>query len=251
MNASLVRRVALVTLLGTAALALTGCFAFKRIDSTSPDSRTVTKTIPVNGTTQLDARFTMPVGVLTVDGETNDLADMAFSSTNPEWLPVVDTTRSVVESNTVTSLEVAVPEDLNFLKGTRDYEWVVHLSPEIPSNLRLELGAGESTIDLSDVDVRDLRVTTGVGETKIDLSGPRAHDVNAQVECGIGEVTIRVPADVGVQVSGRQEGIGGLSADGFTMTGDQLTNAAWATSPVKMYISLTRGVGDVRIETVD
>jgi hypothetical protein len=75
--------------------------------------------------------------------------------------------------------------------------------------------------------------------------------VNAKVECGIGELTLRVPADVGVQISGRQEGIGDLSADGFTMNGNQLTNAAWDTSPVKMYIALTRGVGDVRIETID
>ena len=246
-----IRRIALLALLATAAFALTGCFAFKRVDSTSPESRTVTKTIPVDGTAELDARFTMPLGVLTVDGDTTDLAEMTFSSTNPEWLPVVESAQSEGASGTVTTIEVAVPRELNFLRGTRDYEWAVHLSKDVPSSLRFELGAGESTIDLSEIDVRDLRVTTGLGESKIDLSGPRTHDVNAKVECGIGELTLLVPADVGVQISGRQEGIGNLSADGFTMNGNQLTNAAWGTSPVKMYIALTRGVGDVRIETID
>ena len=252
MNGSSVRRVALVTFLVVAATALSGCFAFKQVETAPPQVRTETKTIPKAGTSELDARVRMPAGMLKVDGETKALVDMKFESTNPAWLPVVSTTRSEGASGTITGLEVAVPQSVPFLRGnTKKYEWNIHLSPDVPSRLRFELGAGQSEIDLRGVDVRRLSVTTGVGETALDLSGARTHDLLATVKCGIGEVTIRVPASAGVRVTGRQEGIGNLTADGFTLSGEQLTNAAWATSPTKIEISLQRGIGDVNIETVD
>ena len=252
MSGTMVRRVALVTLFATMALALTCCFAFRRVETPASEVTTESKTIPKEGTSELDARFKMPVGILEVDGETSDLADMTFESSNPDWLPTVSSSESEGTSGTVTSVDVSVPGDLHLVPGRSNrYEWTVHIAPDVPSQLRFELGAGESSIDLRDVDVRDLVVTTGVGETVLDVSGPRANDLSADVTCGIGQVTIKVPSSVGVRITGREGGIGNLSAVGFTLSGDELTNAAWTTSATKIEITLQRGIGDVRIETVD
>jgi len=252
MNGSLVRRAAAVALLGVMAVALTGCFAFRRVETTTPLVETETKTIPKAGVSELDARIKMPIGMLNVDGKTTWLAEMTFESSNADWMPIVSSSESEGASGTVSSVVVAVPEGIHArLRRNNRYEWNIHIAPDVQSRLSFELGAGESTIDLRGVGVRDLAVTTGVGETVLDVSGPRTDDLDADVKCGIGEVTIRVPKDVGVRVSGRQEGIGDLTADGFTMSGDELTNAAWATSPTKIEIALQRGIGEVRIETVD
>jgi len=251
MTRSLVRRVALAALLATVAFGATGCFAFRRVETFSSEPKTETRTIPKDGTSGLDARFKMPAGVLNVDGDTDSLADLSFRSTNPDWLPTVSSTQSESASGTVTSLAVAVPDGVNLLRGTRNYEWDVHLATDVPSRLRFELGAGENDLDLRGMDVRSLRVTTGVGTTTIDLSGPRSQSLSAEITCGVGELTVRVPADVGVRISGRQEGIGNLTADGFTLNGEELTNDAWATATTTIEITLQRGIGDVRIETVD
>ena len=252
MSGTMVRRVALVTLFATMALALTGCFAFRRVETPASEVTTESKTIPKEGTSELDARFKMPVGLLNVDGKTAFLAEMTFESSNPDWLPTVSSTESEGTSGTATNLYVRVPGDLHGIPGRSNrYEWDVHIAPDVPSRLEFELGAGESSIDLRGVDVRDLVVTTGLGETTLDVSGPRTNDLETFVKCGIGQVTIRVPSDIGVRVSGRQGGIGDLTADGFTMSGNELTNAAWPTSQTKIEIEVQRGIGDVQIETVD
>jgi predicted membrane protein len=114
--------------------------------------------------------------------------------------------------------------------------------------LDVEFGAGDSTVDLSEVDVRDVHVLTGAGKTTIDLTGERTADVSAKVEAGVGELTIRVPSNVGVRITGAQDGIGDFNVDGFTADGDAFVNDAWDGATVKIELRVQRGVGEVTVE---
>ena len=104
------------------------------------------------------------------------------------------------------------------------------IAPDVPTNLSLKLGVGESDVDLRGVDVTALEALTGVGEAKIDLSGERTHDLTARIEAGVGEVTISVPTDVGVRIIGSEDGLGDFTAEGFTRDGSSGSTPDGTTS---------------------
>ena len=94
--------------------------------------------------------------------------------------------------------------------------WDLALASGVPTNLSLKMGVGQGSVDLSEVDVRSLEAVTGVGETEIDLSGPRSADVSGTITTGVGETTVRLPSNVGVQITGGGDGLGNVSSKGFT-----------------------------------
>jgi len=125
------------------------------------------------------------------------------------------------------------------------------LADGVPINLCLALDVGTSIVDLRGVDVRGLEITTGLGDAAIDLSGPRTADMKGSIQTGVGETTIRLPERTGVRVTGADAGFGELYADGFMLDGRDYVNASWDEPGPKMLIYLQRGVGDVRLVSVD
>jgi len=43
-----------------------------------------------------------------------------------------------------------------------------------------------------------LELNIGAGQADVDLTGERAKDLEAEIQGGVGEATIRLPRDVGV-----------------------------------------------------
>ena len=114
--------------------------------------------------------------------------------------------------------------------------------------LNVQMGAGSSNLDLAEIDVRDLTMRLGAGETKLDLTGPRAEDVKGDVQAGVGQLTIILPKDVGVKVTGRKTGVGTFEADGFKVQGDAYVNDVYGTTPASIELNVMRGVGEVKLE---
>ena len=97
-----------------------------------------------------------------------------------------------------------------------------------------------------------MKVSTGAGDVLVDLSGGGfTEDLRASVEGGAGAFRVRVPADVGVRVSGVRDGLGSFQIDGFTRDGDEYVNDAYGRSSVTIDLRVSRGVGEVVIEEVD
>ena len=71
------------------------------------------------------------------------------------------------------------------------------------------------------------------------------------VTAGAGEVTVRLPSDVGVRVSGRSEGIGEWDFDGFRQDGEYLVNDAYGSTATSIELDVQRGIGKVTLELVD
>ena len=122
--------------------------------------------------------------------------------------------------------------------------WDLALASGVPTNISLKMGVGQGAIDLSGVDVRHLEAVTGVGETEIDLNGPRSADVSGTITTGVGETTVRLPSNVGVQITGGGDGLGNVSSEGLT-GGNVLTNEAWSQPGPKITLKVVRGVGDI------
>ncbi|MFA5845178.1 MAG: toast rack family protein [Coriobacteriia bacterium] len=196
---------------------------------------------------RLRARVSMGAGELVVRGGAADLLDAEFTFAPRSWRPVVE--YSV--SGDVGNLSVKQPSIRDASKwpfGESRNEWDVRLTDGLPLDLAVELGAGDGGLALGTLDLRRLEVNLGAGDVTIDLTGSPAHDLSADISGGIGSLTLRVPRDVGVRVTGREDGVGTYDAPGFTADGEAFVNDAYGESEVTFDITLVRGVGDVRIE---
>ena len=245
-----VMAVAAATVLVAALAVTTACTRVRLSDS--PSTRTFTEkgSVPLRGATDLTAEIDQGVGDLTLRASSpaTDAAQTVFTFSPESWRPEVSSS----VAGTLATLNIAQPDASRtpLFGGVRN-TWVITLPTKVATDLTMKLGVGRSDVDLRGIELTRLDVSTGVGDTTIDLSGPRGADVAAHVETGVGKLTLRVPRGVGVEVSGGNEGVGRLAADGFIHRGSTLVNRADSGSGPKMRIDLVRGVGDVTIVMVD
>ena len=233
-------------------LAATGCTRVPLSETIGGEPIAVTVDKPsheLEGAETLVGTIRMGVGQLTLTGSTEDSDTITsrFEYAPVSWKPVV----RFETDGTKAQYWVDQPESEPMRLGNDvRNRWTMKFPSGVPTELSLKLGVGESNVDLRNVDVRDLEVLTGVGSTKIDLSGARASDIDARIECGVGETVIRVPGDMGVRIIGGQDGVGDLTTEGFRADGDALVNDAYGSAGPKLEIRLSRGVGDVSIEQI-
>jgi|YNPBryantNP2012_1023418.scaffolds.fasta_scaffold22122_2 hypothetical protein len=76
--------------------------------------------------------------------------------------------------------------------------WNLQLNPNLPLRLSTAMGAGYSELRLTGLTLKDLNVSTGIGETRVIL--PAEGRFRAEVDGAIGQITIVVPAGLGVRV---------------------------------------------------
>jgi hypothetical protein len=127
------------------------------------------------------------------------------------------------------------------------YDWNLALNREIPLSLRLETGAGESRIDLTDMCVTNLDVETGASSTDLVLPA-NAGMTYVRVEAGAASVNIHVLGGVAAQIRVR----GGVSSTSVDMTrfprqGHVFVSPDYATATNKVDINVEVGVGSVNV----
>jgi hypothetical protein len=130
--------------------------------------------------------------------------------------------------------------------GSIRNEWDLSLSRSVPTDLSVNLGAGESDLDLRGIDLTDLRVKMGVGQMTLDLQGPRERSLDVQINGGVGSGTIYLPSDVGVRVK-VDGGLGSITVRGLTKRDDVYTNEAYRTSEVRLEIDIKAGIGSLTL----
>ena len=251
--------IATVAVLGAAVFSA-GCVRVPLTDSQKVfggepgTSTTETTSAPLGGATRVDATIRMGVGSLLVSSVPSSTgaftADFTYSPRS--WKPEVAYHVRPGDAGPIGVLYVGQPEAGGVTKwGQTENSWQLALASGVPTDLSLKVGVGEATVDLEDVDVRSIDVVSGVGQTKIDLSGPRSNDVSGTVTSGVGATTVRLPRNVGVQITGGRDGLGKVSSEGFTRTGNVLTNKAWSQPGPKITLKVVRGVGDITFELVE
>jgi hypothetical protein len=81
----------------------------------------------------------------------------------------------------------------------------------------------------------------------VDLRGPRTTDLDADIEGGVGQGTIRLPQDVGVRVNA-EGGIGSINTHGLRREGDEYVNDALGKSPATIHLRVEGGVGSIDLD---
>src|SRR6202007_1176069 len=89
-------------------------------------------------------------------------------------------------------------------------------------------------------------MTMGAGQADLDLTGDRRKDLIANLEGGVGQVTIRLPRRVGVVVRA-SGGIGTINAHGLRHEDDSYRNQASGKTPATIRLKVEGGVGQISL----
>jgi predicted membrane protein len=113
----------------------------------------------------------------------------------------------------------------------------------------VEMGAGESDLDLDSLTLTGLDLQMGAGRTTVDLTGDYAQDLEASIQGGVGEATVMLPSEVGVMAKA-EGGLGKINAEGLKKEGNAYVNDAYRDTDVTLEIDVEGGVGEINLKAV-
>lgn len=239
------RRLCILILAGVLLLA-TGCNLIRlRVGPT----QTETQSVEPGDAESVDVNVNMGVGELNVSGGAGNLLDATFTYNVDEWRPEVDYDVSGGRGR----LTIEQPGDLP--DGIPDddvtYQWDLQLGGDVPMDLEVNLGVGESDLDLSGLYLTGLAMNLGVGQTTVDLSGAWPESFDVEIRGGVGETTVRLPADVGVRVT-TSTGIGNIVVNDLNRNGDTYTNDVYDEgADVVLDVTVEGGIGEITLELAE
>jgi hypothetical protein len=188
----------------------------------------------------------MGAGELNLTGGADQLMEADFSYNVSDWKPKVSYDVSADEGELVVKQGGAGGSSLS---GETRNEWEIRLNDEVPTDLVVQMGAGESDLDLDSLSLTGLKLQMGAGKTTVDLTGDYAKDFDASIQGGVGEATILLPSEVGVKAKA-EGGLGKINAEGLKRVGDSYVNDAYGESDVNLSVEVQGGVGQINLEVV-
>lgn len=124
-------------------------------------------------------------------------------------------------------------------------------NPQECEHLELEVGAASfEALGIGNLNTPRLTLQGGVGEVILDFTGDWQQDLDAQIEMGLGTLTLRVPVGLGVRIVK-----GGLLASfdsqRLTKRGDVYYSEDWDNAAHKLSLEVDAALGSIRVEWVD
>jgi hypothetical protein len=114
-------------------------------------------------------------------------------------------------------------------------------------HLTLDTGASRiEIVGVGNASPETMRLQGGVGDISLDLTGDWARSAEVTVRAGAGALTLHLPQDVGVEVETRG-GLTNVEAYGLRQMGGTYTNDAFGETESELRISVTTGLGNVRL----
>ena len=219
-----------------------GVWRTGRRTNVSGNERHDTKSVDLQGATAVTANLNFPAGQLNINGGSSHLVDADFTYNDAGAAPQFDYSVSSGHG------QLNVNENNGNVRfGTRDARWDLNFNNDVPLDLTLQMGAGESNLRLADLNLSRLEVHMGVGQMLLDLTGQRKQNLSADIHGGVGQARIRLPKDVGVRAHATG-GIGGVNAHGLTKEGDNYVNAAYGKTPTSIDLSVEGGIGEIDLD---
>jgi hypothetical protein len=188
----------------------------------------------------------MGAGELNLTGGADQLMEGDFSYNVADWKPEVSYDVGGDEGELVVKQGGAGGSNLG---GEARNEWEIRLNDELPTDLVVQMGAGESDLDLASLALEGLKLQMGAGKTTVDLTGDYAQGFKASIQGGVGEAKVLLPSGVGVKAKA-QGGLGKIDAEGLQRVGDSYVNDAYGESDVTLNVEVQGGVGEINLEVV-
>jgi hypothetical protein len=76
-----------------------------------------------------------------------------------------------------------------------------------------------------------------------------AQNFDASIEGGLGEATVLLPREVGVEAKA-EGGLGNINAKGLKRVGDAYVNDAYGESDINLSVDIQGGAGEINLEVV-
>src|ERR671921_50267 len=206
----------------------------------------VSKSVDPENATSARAQLKMGAGELNLTGGADQLMEGDFSYNVADWKPEVSYDVSGDKGELVVRQGGSEGSDLT---GEARNEWDIRLNDELPTDLVVQMGAGESDLDLDSLALTGLKLQMGAGKTTVDLTGDYARSFDASIQGGVGEATVVLPSGVGVKAKA-QGGLGKINAEGLKRVGDSYVNDAYGESDVTLNVDVQGGVGQINLEVV-
>jgi len=204
--------------------------------------QTKSETVKLGDAKSARVEIEMPAGELSVGSGAKELLEADFSYGSSSSRPQVE----YRVSSGLGRLTIRQPGSFHGRRGGRN-RWDLHLSNKVPMELKVNQGAGRARLTLGGLALSRLDVEIGAGETDVDLSGDWKNDLTANIQGGVGRATVRLPTDVGVRARA-QGGIGAIHVHGLKKDGDAYVNEAYGKSPVTVNVEVQGGVGEINLE---
>jgi hypothetical protein len=207
------------------------------------ETQTESKTVQLGGAKSVRVELKIGAGELKVAGGASDLLNADFTYNVPRWKPEV----RYDSSGGTGQLIIQQPPSSGGHGGHTRYEWDLRFNNDVPMEISVEQGAGSAHLDLAGLALSKLKVNIGAGETTINLDGKWKDDLAASIHGGVGQATLKLPRDIGVRVVAHG-GLGAINASEFSKDGDAYVNEAYGKSPVTLRIEVEGGVGEINLE---
>ncbi len=124
--------------------------------------------------------------------------------------------------------------------------WNLRLTDEVPVQLRVATGIGETRLDLSSLILDEARLDVGIGRTVVTL--PDQGRPRVRVDGGIGETVVRIPEGIAARIA-VTTGIGAATVDDdFVRAGEVYTSPGWEDADDRLDVVVDSGIGAVRVE---
>jgi hypothetical protein len=130
--------------------------------------------------------------------------------------------------------------------GGSEERWNVALNTGVAYDLNLEMGVGQSTVDLSKLTVTGGRLNAGVGTT--DLTLPAKGKFTMSIDGGVGTVRIRLPGKMALRVE-VDTGIGSFNPGSRlrALGGDNYETEGFSTAENAITLRIKAGVGTISV----
>jgi len=207
-----------------------------------------TSSFPCGGATSGTVSITMGAGELSVRGGAQEdiLMEATVFSRNAEWQPAI--TQSVNGSQTIITMTDKGHTAKEWVAAHTPNSWDIQLSNRVPLDLTVHTGAGDTSLDLSNLNLASLVVENGAGDTEIALgSAPVPGPV--EISLGIGDLTLRVPKSSNTRIN-VHNGVGDVSRSGLVEQGGFFTTPGYNPDRPVTEIWVKQGVGSTSLEAV-
>ena len=208
--------------------------------------RSESKSVDPKDAQSVRAQFKMGAGELNLTGGADQLMEGDFSYNVAQWKPEVSYDVSGDKGELL--VRQGGSEGSN-LTGKARNEWDIRLNDELPTDLAVQMGAGESDLDLDSLALKGLKLQMGAGKTTVDLTGDYAQSFDSSIQGGVGEATVELPSEVGVKAKA-QGGLGKIDAKGLKRVDDSYVNEAYGELDVTINVDVQGGIGEINLRVV-
>ena len=206
------------------------------------ETRTEPLSIDKGKTEMAKIDVTMGAGQLQLRGGAAKLAEGTFTYNVDAWKPEVRFDNTGFRGH----LTIKQGGPGSNAGGNVKNEWDIRIADDVETDLTVNLGAGESELNLGSVKLRSAEVHIGAGRCTLDLRGTPQRSSEIHIRGGVGEAKVWVPQDVGV-IAEAQGGLGEIDVRGLHKDGNSWTNDLYGKAKNTIRLDVRGGIGSIQI----